>query len=694
MGQAHRYSKSNAASPNRFAGRDRSSYYARKRAKRRAYAFIAFILFFGLAVIFAYKPASAATKTLLQSFRVAEEEPASQAAAQAPTESIVEFQPVTQESVTDSASEFALRETGTLAISSWQGARNCGDSFDITLSGVEADESIQFSTSNCTVFPQSGTNEGVYTVTITGAGAYSMTAISSGSTDRRDTRTGVAGKADQLPLSISGWGGGEDYYDRFNIRVSGGSTNGAITFQADGCTVSPSVGNADTLFEVTVTRVGSYSLVAVMDGSDDYNSAYSSLLSGCACQSVQSPIHIDDWVDNASCGESFLAHIYGGSTTEALTIDPLNCTVEKVSSEEYQITVDSVGPYAITAARAGNYGYFGVSTSASGVSVKDSSLSLGVTGWSQTKNCNDSFQIGISGGSSGAAISFSASGCTVSPASGSTDTKYTVTVTSAGNYSLRAIMAGSETYESTESRTYHGQSGKGIQSGLRVENWNDAAAAGSSFEIVVGGGSGAGATNVTTDDGCTARLKSGETNVYIISVYPLAGTSYSVTVGKAGDATYESATVQSVFGTTTGAAQSTLSLNGWEDSVYSGDSFDISLTGGNGTGALKFALSGCKMSPESGTINDTYTITVTAREGEAYSVAVTREGDANYTATSLEKNGNVLYFENSGAQSLVEPVSTSTYSWVYICGGIVLLLGVVLLTMQILNAPRRHRRRR
>jgi hypothetical protein len=76
MGQADKYNHQNAVPPSRIATRVQSVPRSRRRAKRRAYAFIAFILFFGLALLFAYKPASAATKTLLQSFRVADEAPA------------------------------------------------------------------------------------------------------------------------------------------------------------------------------------------------------------------------------------------------------------------------------------------------------------------------------------------------------------------------------------------------------------------------------------------------------------------------------------------------------------------------------------------------------------------------------------------------------------------------------------------
>ncbi|MEZ4509654.1 MAG: hypothetical protein R2912_09850 [Eubacteriales bacterium] len=627
----------------------------------------------------------------MQTFRVAEQQ-APAPAVEAPTESIVHLQPTSDAPQTTGVSDFALRDANALSIVSWQGAKNCGESFEVTLSGVSETEEIQFKSSNCTVFPSSGTGADTYTITVTGSGAYSLTAMSDGVSDlTRDTRSGVAGRANQLPLSVSGWGGGDDYYDRFYIQVGGGTTNGAISFQTDGCTVSPAVGTADTAFQVTVTRVGSYELTAIMDGNTNYNSAYSAKMSGCSSKSNQAPLHIDGWVEDAKSGESFTARIYGGTTSEALKLDVIGCSITHLSSDQYQVTIDSVGPYAITATRAGNYGYNNVSASASGVSEKTQARSFSVSGWSETRNCNDSFQIKISGAASGSNISFVANGCTVSPATGTADTKYTVTVTSAGKYSLSAVMAETDTCEAQQTRTYHGQSGKGVQNALRVENWIESAPAGSVFEITVAGGSGTGATTLTTSEGCAARLKSGESNVYIISVYPLAGRAYSISVNKAGDATYDAAAEASFSGKTSGAVQASLAINGWDESVFSGDSFEIYLSGGSGTGELQFAHEGCKITP-SGTTGNAYTVTVTALEGEPYSLNVTRAGDGNYTSTSITQTGTTQLFDKTGAKPIIDQVSIGTYSWVYICGGIVLLFGVVLLIMQIANTPRRRNR--
>jgi len=692
MGQEGKNAYSQTVFPNRSASRSRSVHNARNKKRRKRLTLISCILAIAFVAIFALKPASASTKTLLQSFHVADEPETASVVEQETADSIVQFQSM-EDSIVDESSDFAIMDTNAFSIVSWQGAKNCGDSFCVTLKGVEEGQSVRFAATNCTVFPQNGTADDTYTVTITGAGAYSLTAITDGEADSlRDTCNGVAGKADQLPLAVSGWGGAKDYYKSFEINVSGGSTDGAITFVADGCTVSPSTGNSATTFIVTVTRVGSYELTAVMDGNSDYNSAYSACLSGCSSKADQSEIHIENWVSEAACNDTFNVTIYGGSTSEALTIEPLGCTIEQLSSTEYEVQITTVGPYALTASRAGNYGYFTTSTSVSGVSEKASAPTLSLSGWSESKNCNDSFPIHINGGVSDATIHFSASGCTVSPSSGTTETSYTVTVTSAGGYSLMATMDGTSNYNSATTRTYRGESGMGVQSAIRIENWIDSAPAGSSFEITVAGGSGTGATSITTDEGCTARLKTGETNVYVVSVYALANTDYSITVGKAGDATYEEAKIQTASGTTTGANQAALCVSGWNESVYSGDSFEITISGGSGTGTITFEADGCKVTPASGAISDTYTVSVTARENEAYSLRINRSGDDNYALTTLLNTGTTKTFEKSATETLLEPVTIGSYAWVYICGGIVILFAFALLMMQFTGRRRRRRR--
>jgi hypothetical protein len=245
-------------------------------------------------------------------------------------------------------------------------------------------------------------------------------------------------------------------------------------------------------------------------------------------------------------------------------------------------------------------------------------------------------------------------------------------------------------FESQQTRTYQGQSGKGVQNAVKVENWIANAAAGSAFEVIVTGGNGTGATTLSTNDGCSAKLKTGESNVYIISVYPLSGKDYSISVSRAGDATYEPSAAATFEGTTAGAVQSALNISGWNENAFSNSTFTIALNGGSGNGALDFAPVGCKVEPaeELGS----YIVTVTAKEGESYTLNATRTGDGNFTPTSIIQKGTVRPMEQTPVDNMLEPVHTTTFSWIYICGAIVLLFGIVLLIMQIVNTPRRRRR--
>lgn len=102
---------------------------------------------------------------------------------------------------------------------------------------------------------------------------------------------------------------------------------------------------------------------------------------------------------------------------------------------------------------------------------------------------------------------------------------------------------------------------------------------------------------------------------------------------------------------------------------------------------------GCKIAPVGGERTDTYTITVTARGNEPYSLQVDRAGDANYAPTSIQQAGSVQPFAESKTEDPLKPVTASTYGWVYLCGGIVVLFAIVLLMLQFnASAKRRHRR--
>lgn len=548
--------------------------------------------------------------------------------------------PVTSQS----ASEQAGSSQTELAVSGWQGAKNYLDSFPITIGGGFSGGEIRFLTNNCKVTPSTGTVNDTFTVTVTGAGAYSMTAVMAGDASHQEISescSGMAGKADQAPLSVTGWGSTRDYYRTFTIQVTGGTTKGTIRFQADGCNVSPATGNVNSVFTVTVTRVGAYSLTAIMDGNANFSDACSAQYTGMSGKADQASIMIEGFVSNSYYGDSFPVKIAGGSTSEALTIAANGCEVVKDSGNNYTVTVTAIGPYSITASRAGNYGYNTESASACGVAKRAAQSSLSIAGWAENKNVADSFAIHVKGGMEGGTVHFATTGCTIKPASGTTETTFIVTVDTVGTYALTAFIEGDDAHLEATSRELTGKAGKAVQEKLEIKNWNENAPNGGSFDVAVLGGNGTGALSVTTDNGCVAMLKRGEESVYTITVTASNGQPYSLSVSKSGDANYGDTSAQTLSGVAGKSAQLELNVNGWKDSSQKGDEFAIQIAGGSGDGHISFETVDCQVFPESGDIDDVYQVVITAPEGEEYSLAVKRAGDGIYANTSTLRSGSV-----------------------------------------------------
>lgn len=524
-----------------------------------------------------------------------------------------------------------------LSIQTWQGAKNYGDAFHVTIDGPDGAE-VRLAGRNCSVSPHVGTVGQTFTVTIDGAGAYALTAASDSA--KSDTKKGFAGKADQAPLQVEGWRGARNYYHVFDISVSGGSTGGIVSFETKGCSVTPAEGTTESVYTVTVTSVGGYELTAMMAGNEHYATAYSMTRSGCANKANQAPIVIDDWVSDAYCGETFTIRVAGGSTSEPLVVEAIGCTVTKINSKTYEICVTSAGPYAVSATRAGNYGYHPSAASACGVSCQADQPRLSLSGWMDNRNCADSFPITVTGGASDATVRFTASGCTVTPASGKTGDRFTVHISSVGEYSLTAHADASARYAASQSRTYKGVSGKGAQPTLSVNNWNGNAENGSSFEIVVSGGGGTGGTSITTQGGCTAMLKSGESNVYIVTVTGTIGQQYGLVVGKSGDESYHAAVSKTIHGTIAQApAPVTLNVSGWNDASASGESFTIRLSCNADADQIVFDPTGCTVKPADG--SDAYTVTVTAEPGEPYALTISHAEQLGQTRAFVRHNGSV-----------------------------------------------------
>ena len=590
-----------------------------------------------------------------------------------------------------------------LFINDWQGAKNYSESFPIKVKGGSTSGQIRFLCGNCTVSPATGTKNDTYTVTVTGSGTYSLTAIMAGDSryaEVSDSKRGVGGKADQAPLFIEGWGTAKSYYRTFPIKVTGGTLRSTVTFETDGCSVSPATGPVGSQFTVTVTRVGAYTLTALMDGDEDYNKAYSAQQSGVACKSSQSPIVIAGWKENARYGDTFTLDISGGLSSEVLRVKGEGCAVTHIGGRAYEVAVNTVGPYSVTASRAGNYGYYPVSAYVSGISRQAEQPGVSISGWSESKNAGDTFIIRIRGGVSDGTVHFLTTGCTVTPLTGTVDTDYFVTVSSVGPYTLMAYVDGTANYVGANSRELKGCAEKALQPKINVDHWVENAVTGSSFDVELIGGKGTGATSVTTYGGCSAVLKNsgGNSNVYTVTVTAGGGEPYGLRISKQGDANYFNAVEETLNGVAASADQSVaLSVNGWKDKAQAGEAFAIHLENDGGADVVNFETIGCTIDPPNGAIDDIYTVTVTAEAGDSYSLSIKQESDGGLGQTSVRKNGSVRpavrLEQDTQAQSETPMLGNNFDVWL-LMGMIAVLVVLLSLAMFLQYREHRYRRRR
>lgn len=379
-----------------------------------------------------------------------------------------------------------------------------------------------------------------------------------------------------------------------------------------------------------------------------------------------------------------------------MIVTSAGCTATRSEGNHYDISINSVGPYSLTASRAGNYGYNEATAFATGMSKKANQNPVSISGWTSNKSVGDTFIIHINGGIEEGVVHFATAGCTVSPITGTTETQYFVTISSVGAYSLSAFVDGTANYNGANSREVKGTAVKATQPRLSIDNWNGSAAIGSSFDIHVLGGNGTGATSVTTSGGCYAVPKGDTGDAYTVTVTTDVGGAYSLSASKLGDANYLDGEIATVEGVAGKKNQTALKVNGWKDNSQAGDAFAIHLDGGTGNGKVAFQATGCIVEPASGDIDDVYTITVTADAGETYQVAINRDGSGGFEQTSVLKSGNVrptVKLHNAHENETETPMLGANYDILLLLGMVALL--VILLTAAIILQfhDRRARRR-
>jgi sugar lactone lactonase YvrE len=224
------------------------------------------------------------------------------------------------------------------------------------------------------------------------------------------------------------------------------------------------------------------------------------------------------------------------------------------------------------------------------------------------------FTVGSSGGSGSGAVTFNASGaCSVSAT--------TVTITAgSGTCSVTASKATDGTYAAATSAAASVAASLATEVTLAITGVpNTPQPYGTTFTVVSSGGSGNGAVTFNASGACSVTGAN-------VTITAGSGTC-SVTATKASDGTYAAATSAAASVAASLAAEATLTVTGFPNTAQqSGTTFTVGSSGGSGSGAVTFNVTGsCSVS---GT-----TVTMTAGSGTC-SVTASKASDGHYAAAT------------------------------------------------------------
>jgi MBG domain (YGX type) len=247
---------------------------------------------------------------------------------------------------------------------------------------------------------------------------------------------------------------------------------------------------------------------------------------------------------------------------------------------------------------------------------------LSITGPTDATYNHADYDITTSGGSGTGTLSFDAGSSTAcSIASGKLHV-----VSGTGSCSITATKAGDANYNPTTSDAFAVTIHKAAQDTLTVTS-PDNGTYGDKLVPTAAGGSGTGALSFTAS-GTACQMGSGADAGKLLIT---SGTgTCSVTAHKASDDNYLAADSADHAVTVHKAAQDTLSITGPADATYNHADYDITTSGGSGTGTLSFdAGSSTACSIASGKLH------VVSGTGSC-SITATKAGDANYNPTTSD----------------------------------------------------------
>jgi hypothetical protein len=356
--------------------------------------------------------------------------------------------------------------------------------------------------------------------------------------------------------------------------------------------------------------------------------------------------------DSGTYGDALTMASSGGSGTGAVSYDTTGtaCSIPTTGSNVGKLVITSgTGTCSVTATKAADGNYNSATSAAHAVTISKADQATLSVATPDDGTYGQKLTMTSSGGSGTGAVSFAVTGTACEPVASGADAGKLAITSGTGTCSITATKATDSNYKSATSAAHAVTIHKATQDGLSVTA-PDSGTYGDALTMASSGGSGTGAVSYDTT-GTACSIPTTGSNVGKLVITSGTGTC-SVTATKAADGNYNSATSAAHAVTISKADQATLSVATPDDGTY-GQKLTMTSSGGSGTGAVSFAVTGTACEPVASGA-DAGKLAITSGTGTC-SITATKATDSNYKSATSAAHTVTIHKATQAAVSVSSP---------------------------------------
>ena len=537
-------------------------------------------------------------------------------------------------------------DQATLAITAPSDATFGHADYDITTTGGSGSGTLSVSVTNgtdCTI--AAGKLHVVH-----GSGTCKITAHQNGDADYNPTNSAEftvnLQKADQATLAITAPSDATFGHADYDITTTGGSGSGTLSVSVTNgtdCTIA-----AGKLH--VVHGSGTCKITAHQNGDADYNPTNSAEFTVNLQKADQATLAITAPSDATFGHADYDITTTGGSGSGTLSVSVTNGTDCTIAAGKLHV-VHGSGTCKITAHQNGDADYNPTNSAEFTVNLqKADQATLAITAPSDATFGHADYDITTTGGSGSGTLSVSVTNgtdCTIAAG------KLHV-VHGSGTCKITAHQNGDADYNPTNSAEFTVNLQKADQATLAITAPSDATFGHADYDITTTGGSGSGTLSVSVTNGTDCTIAAGKLHVVHGS-----GTC-KITAHQNGDADYNPTNSAEFTVNLQKADQATLAITAPSDATFGHADYDITTTGGSGSGTLSVSVTnGTDCTIAAGKLHVVHgsgTCKITAHQN----------GDADYNPTNsaeftvnLQKADQVVTFTSTAPTSAI--LGSTTY---------------------------------